>query len=142
MTEHVGEALSALVDGELSPAEEADVRAHLADCATCADELVAVERMRSLVRDLPVLDLPPVVVERVREADRPAAARHAPSRVAAMAAAAVAAAASLLFAVMAPQSDTVNPPVERLVEVHATSGVNGDPVTQLVPAAVPVSFQE
>lgn len=134
----VAEDLSALVDGELSSAEEAEVRAHLATCAQCSAELAAVEAVRSLVRALPLLDLPPVVVERVRWADR----RRAPSRIAAVAAAGVAVAASLLFAVVAPQADTVTPPMKRLVEVHATSGVNGDPVTQLVPAAVPVSFQE
>jgi anti-sigma factor RsiW len=133
-----GELLSALVDGELSAAEEVDVRSHLDGCAECSAELAALGAVRSLVRALPVLDLPPVVVERVRWADR----RRAPSRIAAVAAAGAAVAASLLFAVVAPQADTVTPPMGRLVEVHATSGVNGDPVTQLVPAAVPVSFQE
>ena len=132
-----GDALSALVDGELAPAEEAAARAHLATCAECRAELAALERMRLLVRSLPQLDLPAVVVERVAWLGR----RRRPSRVAAATAAAVAAAASLLFVAAAP-TDPVTPPVDRLLQVHATSGLNGDPLTQLVPIAVPVSFGE
>lgn len=131
-----GDALSALVDGELPPAEAAAVRAHAATCTTCRDELSALEGVRALVRSLPALDLPPGVVERVRWLGR-----RRPSRVAAVTAAAVAAAASFLFVAAAP-TDPVTPPVDRLVQVHATSGVNGDPLTQLVPVAVPVSFGE
>lgn len=132
-----GDALSALVDGELLPAEEAAARAHLTTCAECRAELVGLERMRVLVRSLPQLDLPAVVVERVAWLGR----RRRPSHVAAVAMAAVGAAASLLFVAAAP-TDPVTPPVDRLVQVHATSGVNGDPLTQLVPVAVPVSFGE
>lgn len=136
MTRCLDDALSALVDGELTPAEETAARTHLATCAACREELAALERVRALVRSLPGLDLPPLVVERVRWLGR-----RRPSRVAAVAATAVAAAASLLFVAAAP-TDPVTPPVDRLVEVHATSGVNGDPLTQLVPIAVPVSFGE
>lgn len=131
----LGDGLSALVDGELASAEEAAARAHLATCGVCRHDLVAFERVRSLVRSLPALDLPPVVVERVRWLEH-----RRPSRVA-VAAAAVAAAASLLFVAAAP-TDPVTPPVDRLLEVHATSGVNGDPLTQFIPVAVPVSFGE
>ena len=131
-----GDVLSALVDGELAPAEAAAVRAHAATCTTCRDELSALEGVRALVRSLPALDLPPAVVERVRWVGR-----RRPSRVAAVAAAAVAAAASLLFVAAAP-TDPVTPPVDRLLQVHATSGLNGDPLTQLVPIAVPISFGE
>lgn len=131
-----GDALSALLDGELAPAEAAAVRAHAATCSTCRVELSALEGVRALVRSLPALDLPPGLVERVRWVDR----RRA-SRVAGVVAAAVAAAASLAFVAAAP-TDPVTPPVDRLVEMHATSGVNGEPLTQLVPIAVPVSFRE
>jgi anti-sigma factor RsiW len=135
--EHLADALSALVDGELSAAEEAAARDHLAGCQACRAELAAVEDARAWVRSLPELDLPPVVVDRVRWVGR-----RRQSRVVALAAAAVAAAASILFAVAAPQPDPVSPQVGQLVEVHATSGVDGDPVSRLTPAAVPVSFEE
>lgn len=139
MTPHAGDALSALLDGELSPAEEAGIRVHLAECEACRDELAATEGMRSLVRDLPPLDLPPIVVERARWVGR---ARR-PSRLAAAAAAVAAVAASALFvAAGAGRQDPVSPEMGRLVEVHATSGANGDPVSQLTPAAVPASFNE
>jgi anti-sigma factor RsiW len=139
VTAHAGEALSALLDGELSPVEEAEVRAHLADCDACRAELAATERMRSLVRALPSLDLPPIVVERARWVGR---ARR-PSRLAAAAAAVAAVAASVLFvAAGAGRQDPVSPEMGRLVQQHATSGANGDPVSQLTPAAVPVSFDE
>lgn len=135
---HVGDLLSALLDGELGAAEEAAVRAHLDGCEACRDELAATERVRALVRGLPQLDLPPVVVERARWAGR-----RRVSRLGAAAAAAVAAAASVAFLTMASPSDSrVDPDVGRLVDVHATSGVNGDPVSQLSPAAIPVSFEE
>jgi anti-sigma factor RsiW len=57
---HLDDALSALADGELSADEEARARAHLAECEGCRLELAAVERVRSMVRSLPVLDRPAV----------------------------------------------------------------------------------
>ena len=41
---HPGDALSALLDGELSPDEEAEVQAHLVACVACRRELEAVRR--------------------------------------------------------------------------------------------------
>ena len=136
---HAGDALSALLDGELSTAEEAEVRAHVATCDECRAELAATERMRAVVRALPSLDLPPIVVERARWVGR----TRRPSRLAGVAAAAAAVAASALFvAAGAGREAPVSPEMGRLVEVHATSGANGDPVSQLTPAAVPASFRE
>jgi anti-sigma factor RsiW len=139
VTAHAGDALSALLDGELSAADEADVRGHLAGCEQCRAELATTERMRTLVRELPELELPSIVVERARWVGR---ARR-PSRLAAAAAAVAAVAASALFVVAgAGREAPVSPEMGRLVEVHATSGANGDPVSQLTPAAVPASFEE
>jgi anti-sigma factor RsiW len=53
---HLGDALSALVDGELSPAVEAEARRHLDECADCADELAATQATADLVRGLPAVD--------------------------------------------------------------------------------------
>lgn len=134
----VDDWLSALLDGELSTVEEAAVRAHVDTCDRCRHELAATERVRALVRGLPSLDLPAAVVERTRWVGR-----RKVSRVGATAAAAVAVAASMAFLVTSSPSDSsVRPEVGQLVDVHATSGVGGDPVSQLTPAAIPVSFQE
>ena len=134
MSAHLGDLLSALADGELNWAEEAEARSHLAGCAGCAAELVAVERVRAALRGLPQIDLPTLVVERARFATR------RPPRFAAAVAAVAAAAAAVVFAVAPLQDHTVTPRVGQLVQTHATSPANQDPLTQLTPAAVPVSF--
>jgi anti-sigma factor RsiW len=45
--------LDAYHDGELSPAERADVEAHLRDCPSCAAELAAIRRMSAALADAP-----------------------------------------------------------------------------------------
>jgi hypothetical protein len=71
MTEHPGDALSALVDGELEPAEDATVRAHVAGCSRCAEELAAIRRSRRLVRLLPGIDVPDDVTTRLLAVEGP-----------------------------------------------------------------------
>lgn len=134
-----GELLSALADGELSRHEEADVLAHVAGCAHCSAELAELQRVRRLVRDLPWLDPPAVLVgeSRLYTPDSPTR-----TRVAAAAGAVLAAAAALLLVVAAPEPRQVRPRVAQLVDVHATSGAGTDPVSELTPAAVPVGFDE
>ena len=63
--DHPDDALSALVDGELEPEEEAAVRAHVAGCPACADELEGIRRSRRVVRLLPAVDLPEDVTARL-----------------------------------------------------------------------------
>ncbi|WP_454044489.1 zf-HC2 domain-containing protein [Cellulosimicrobium sp. Marseille-Q8652] len=46
MTSHLGSRLSALVDGQLSPAEAERALGHVAGCARCADELAAARSAR------------------------------------------------------------------------------------------------
>lgn len=58
---HVGDLLSALLDGELNRDELATVTAHLAECETCSEELTAIASVREAVRSLPELD-PPVPI--------------------------------------------------------------------------------
>lgn len=53
---HVMDQLSALADGALSPAEEREVRAHLAACALCRE---AEARLRSVASLLAALPAPP-----------------------------------------------------------------------------------
>ena len=134
MSAHLGDLISALADGELDWVGEAEARAHLAGCAECRAELAATERVRAALRGLPQLDLPTLVVERARFATR------RPPRLVAAAAALAAAAAAVVFAVAPLQDHAVTPRVGQLVQTHATSPANQDPLTQLTPAAVPVSF--
>src|SRR5512142_1568263 len=47
------ERLSALLDGQLSAAEAAELRAHVHGCAWCTDELDALRRVVGVLRALP-----------------------------------------------------------------------------------------
>lgn len=126
---HLDDELSALADGELDGPELVAAQAHLAACPDCAAELEAVSGVRSLVRALPVV--PPRVPLIVR------VVRH---RWAAPVAAAAAAVAMALLAVTGSGGREPATPVPNLVRTHATSAVSADPVSQLAPAAVPVSL--
>jgi len=132
MTGHLGEALSALVDGQLASDDEAAALDHLAGCDECAAELASVTAVRNLVRALPPVEpLRPLVALPVEH--------RRPSRLAGMLAAAAAMVAMLLLSGVQPDAGT-GPQVAQLVQVHTTSPVNADPMSQLAPAALPVSF--
>ncbi len=133
-TDHLGDLLSAMVDGELSLDEAGAVRRHLTTCPQCVAELEEIRRIRAVVRGLPPVDPPFGFFERlVRQ--RPAARRG----IAAVAGGIAAAITALM--ILTPGQQEVSPPVADLVETHAaTSSVAGDPVSQLVPAATPVRF--
>lgn len=135
MTDHGGhldDVVSALVDGQLAPAEEATARAHLAACRACAADVDATASVRALVRGLgpvdplrPLLAVPP--------------APRLPARAAGMVAAAAAAVALLVLSGVQPR-ESGGPQVAQLVQVHSTSPVNLDPMSQLAPAVLPVSL--
>ncbi|MGH9301819.1 MAG: anti-sigma factor family protein [Acidimicrobiales bacterium] len=55
---HLGDWLSPLVDGELSPGQTDEAMAHLACCGTCSEELAAIGNIRRLVRRLESVPLP------------------------------------------------------------------------------------
>src|SRR5205085_1909141 len=65
MNAHPGDLLSALLDGELTPGEEEGVRTHLAGCAECRRELAFIGEGRTFVRDLPPVDPPFGLFERM-----------------------------------------------------------------------------
>ncbi len=78
MSGHPHERLSALLDGELGPAEQAELQAHLAACAACAAELEELALVGQAARELDEPapegyfdELPARVRQRLREA-RPA----------------------------------------------------------------------
>lgn len=144
---HLGDALSALLDGELEPASEEAARAHLAGCPACGAERAAVAQARRWVRSLPPVEPPARFYGRML-GDRPAGTAHrrragtaAHRRRAGVAAfAACAAASAVLLGVTSPSDPSTSPPVGRFIEAHATAVGGGDPVSHLVTVGVPVSF--
>jgi anti-sigma factor RsiW len=160
---HLGDALSALLDGELPPDDEAPALYHLAACAACRAELDDVRTARAWVRALPSVEPPAGFIERLLadetgvgedleigdEARVPAAAsptslaarRRWTSRRALAALAASAAAGIGLLGLAHPREAPVSPAVAQLVEAHATgASLEGDPLSRLAPIGVPVTF--
>jgi len=136
MSAHSGDLLSALLDGELTPDEEQAVRAHLSTCEQCRRELRLISEGRTLVRDLPAVDPPFGFYERMV---RP---RHRWARAGVAALAAGAAASVGVMALAAPREATVSPHVAQLVDAHtASASTSGDPISEITPAAAPVSFK-
>lgn len=60
---HLEDRLSALLDGELGPADEAGARRHLAGCAACRRELDGIAAARDAVRALPAVAPPPGFID-------------------------------------------------------------------------------
>ena len=56
---HLGEVVSAYLDGELPPVERRRAESHLAGCNFCRDELTDMMFVRARLRALPMLELPP-----------------------------------------------------------------------------------
>lgn len=143
---HLGDALSALLDGELPPSHEAAAQAHVAGCPACAQELLAVTQARSWVRALPPVEPPFGLFERMlleRPQPVPGAfgARTSVRRRAGVAAVGAAAAAVMVLGLGSPTQPPVSPAVPRMVEAHAASAsVGADLLSKLAPVGVPVSF--
>ncbi len=146
MTGHLGDTLSALLDGELPRPQEEAARAHLAACPECAEELRAVRQARARVRGLPPVEPPFGFYERMLQgapvwapavASQPSGLR----RRAGVAVLGAAAAAVTVLGIGSPSPRPVSPSVPRLVEAHATSAsVGADLLSKLAPVGVPVSF--
>ena len=107
---HLGELLSAHLDGELLDHERARVGGHLQECERCRAELAELASARSLVRSLPILEMPVAVRESVGMAPDPIPLRRHPG----MWVGAAAAAAALVFVgaaiVTAPEPQQISPP--------------------------------
>ena len=144
MSGHLGDLLSALLDGELEYAEAAAARAHLQGCPFCRAELEATAGARAAVRALPMMEMPAGLldaVDHVAPVVSIGAARRATHMRPLTALAGVAAAAALVVLAVAPRpAHTAKPPVSTFVDAHATASSDGDPVTGLAPVAVPASF--
>ena len=104
-------------------------------CLACRLELEHVRLARSWIRALPQVEPPFGLYERMLLPYRPRRRRVAMAFVGA----AAAVAAALVSVAPAPQQP-VNPSVASLIEAHATSAADGEPLTNLAPAGVPVSL--
>ena len=56
---HPTDLLGAYLDGELTRPEITPLLQHLSGCGKCTADLERIQRVRSAVRSLPVLELPP-----------------------------------------------------------------------------------
>src|SRR5512136_2866312 len=70
--------LADLLEGRLSPDEQAPLRAHVADCPRCAADVAWLERITGLMRTDASADAPPQVIARAVSLFRPRAAQPAP----------------------------------------------------------------
>jgi len=55
---HPYEMISAYLDGELTQAEASELFTHLGTCGKCVAEMEAMQRVRTAVRSLPLIELP------------------------------------------------------------------------------------
>ncbi|MFQ5947888.1 MAG: anti-sigma factor family protein [Acidimicrobiia bacterium] len=131
---HLNELLSAYLDGETTPEEQARVVGHLAECGDCRDEMAALDAARSSLRSLPLLE-PSVSLwpERVSEVTD----RRRPIRLTRAWAWAAAVAAALLIAVGVTAGLRQGPTrldIDSVAERHTARAVvdPGLPVVQVV----------
>ena len=117
-TAHLGDSLSALIDGELDGAAADAARRHLADCEGCRDEYAATEAVARLVRGLPPVDPRFGFYERLTRPGGFATARRSSLRIGLV----VATAAALVAVVVGVAGDlrggSVAPPVDDMMAVH------------------------
>jgi anti-sigma factor RsiW len=113
---HLGEQLSAYLDGELITMEMPAVNSHLATCSDCRRELADLDRARTAIRALPGIEPPAFLAPRIEERD---SAKSPVRRIGIRTAVAVAAgvaAVSLAFAV-APRGDDPAPAAVSITEL-------------------------
>ena len=87
---HLGEQLSAYLDGELVTAEMPVVNAHIDSCVECRRELAELDSSRTAVRSLPGLEPPVFLAPRREEKKRRLGVRTAAAVVAGVAAVSIA----------------------------------------------------
>jgi len=144
---HVGDLISACLDGELALDLRPGIDAHLAACPACAAEHDEVAWARTALRALPLIDPPRDVMRPAWAWPAPAARpAHAPLRartrqlLAATAAVAAAGVGVLGLVGREGPADPSRPAVAAFVSQHSTSSPGPDAVSGLAPAAMPISF--
>jgi anti-sigma factor RsiW len=70
------ERLQSLLDGELSPADQAAVRRHALSCAECSEELALYERVFAALAEAPTWDPGPRLTERILDQVLPSRVRR------------------------------------------------------------------
>ncbi|MFQ5967103.1 MAG: anti-sigma factor family protein [Acidimicrobiia bacterium] len=111
---HLGELLSAHLDGELTGAEERRVSEHLAGCSVCRAELEELHDARTAVRSMPILEMPPSVVPLLADHDAKVIPLFRRPRAWAAAAAAALMILVGLATVLAPPPPGVQVPIDDL----------------------------
>lgn len=56
---HPSEMISAYLDGELTRAEISQLFTHMGSCGKCVAEMEGMQRVRTAIRSLPLIELPP-----------------------------------------------------------------------------------
>lgn len=102
---HPSEMISAYLDGELHGSELSELMDHLASCGKCSEEMQQMQRVRTAVRSLPVLELP---LGLVPEADPDVVPLHRNKGMWAGVAAAVVAAVIAVAALVTPAPDAIS----------------------------------
>lgn len=102
---HPSELISAYLDGELEAAEQSKLIEHLSGCGRCSLEMEEMQAVRSAVRSLPILELPPGLIP---EADPVVIPIHRNRGVWVGAAAAVAAVVIAIAALVTPPPPSVS----------------------------------
>lgn len=117
---HAGDALSALVDGELTGPETEAVEQHLAQCPPCRAELEDVRQARSILRELPAVEPPFGAIDRARTRVR----RRGTGRWATASLGTAAAAWIVVLGVLTVPGKSVSPPVDQFAAAHAATSVS------------------
>ena len=55
---HPSEMISAYLDGELTPTEASELFTHMGSCGKCVAEMEAMQKVRTAIRSLPLIELP------------------------------------------------------------------------------------
>lgn len=140
MTDHLDDALSALLDSQLEPADTTAAHHHLEGCPRCRSELDAVSQARDWLRTLPPVEPPGLFFENLLTGrppgveGMPAARRRRPLAVLVGGAAASVALVSLSSGPRTPAGSPITSPPQ-------SAAVSADPIVNLAPAGIPVSFR-
>jgi anti-sigma factor RsiW len=129
LVRHLGEVVSAYLDGELPPLERRRAESHLAGCDLCRDELTDMMFVRARLRAIPMLELPSELTGR-----SPAAAPiHRRARVLVGAAAAVVTMVVALAAMASPTDVVALSGNEFSLTYRARASLDQNQTGRLVP---------
>jgi anti-sigma factor RsiW len=102
---HPSELISAYLDGELHGSELTQLMDHLSSCGRCSADMEEIQRVRTAVRSLPILELPAGIVP---EADADVVPLHRNKGLWAGVAAAVVAVVIAVAALVTPPAGSVS----------------------------------